>query len=351
MQTLNMDDVAVHCSIMEAPDPAFNRQDQANEHMVFIRVKAFSLNYRDKNRIFSVTVKAPAGSYYIVGSEFCGEVVDVGSKVTGVRAGDRVIGNNAYPDSGWPGVAPGVPSNHASREYQTLHESKLIKIPDEMTDEIGAAFSIGAQTTYSMVRRLELQAGAAVLVTAAKSNTSLFAINALHNFPVEIYAVSTSSLFEAELLNLGVRQLFVIDRNTRFDAHSGMCGVVMARGGFQAVIDPYFDLYLRPSISVMGIGARYITCGLYDQYLGLIGKPVPAAPSGGGELMSMMLRNLSVIGNCIGTINDLSNAIADFKSQRLPVMLDSVYSDGRAADFLDRTYNARNRFGKVVYKY
>jgi NADPH:quinone reductase-like Zn-dependent oxidoreductase len=256
--------------------------------------------------------------------------VDVGSKVTGVRAGDRVIGNNAYPDSGWPGVAPGVPSNHASREYQTLHESKLIKIPDEMTDEIGAAFSIGAQTTYSMVRRLELQAGAAVLVTAAKSN---------------------SSLFEAELLNLGVRQLFVIDRNTRFDAHSGMCGVVMARGGFQAVIDPYFDLYLRPSISVMGIGARYITCGLYDQYLGLIGKPVPAAPSGGGELMSMMLRNLSVIGNCIGTINDLSNAIADFKSQRLPVMLDSVYSDGRAADFLDRTYNARNRFGKVVYKY
>jgi len=31
--------------------------------------------------------------------------------------------------------------------------------------------------------------------------------------------------------------------------------------------------------------------------------------------------------------------------------VDSVFSDGRIAAFLDRTFNAKDRFGKVVYQY
>jgi NADPH:quinone reductase-like Zn-dependent oxidoreductase len=262
-----------------------------------------------------------------------------------------VIGNNAYPDSGWPGVAPGIPGNHGSREYQILHEAKLMKIPDEMSDEVGAAFSIGAQTTYSMIRRLELKKGEAVLVTAAKSNTSLFAISALRNHPVDVYATSTSSLFEAELTRLGVRRLFIIDPEKPFLEHPELQKTAIELRGFQAVIDPYFDLFLRPSIPVMGTGARYITCGLYDQYLDLIGKPAAYTPAGGAELTLLMLKNLSVIGNCIGLTDDLSRATEDYKAQRLPVAIDSVHSGGKAAEFLDRTFNDKNRLGKVIYKY
>ena len=39
-----------------------------------------------------------------VGSEFVGEVVDIGYGVTNFKVGDKVIGNNKYPDSGVEGV-------------------------------------------------------------------------------------------------------------------------------------------------------------------------------------------------------------------------------------------------------
>jgi hypothetical protein len=34
---------------------------------------------------------------------------------------------------------------------------KLLKIPPQMPDEVAAVFSIGAQTTYSMIRKLKLE--------------------------------------------------------------------------------------------------------------------------------------------------------------------------------------------------
>ena len=76
-----------------------------------------------------------------------------------------------------------------------------------MPDDIAAGFSIGGQTTYGMIRRLDLHEGDAVLVTAAKSNTSLIAIAALKNQPVEVYGLSTSDRHANDLAALGLREL------------------------------------------------------------------------------------------------------------------------------------------------
>jgi len=101
----------------------------------------------------------------------------------------------------------------------------------------------------------------------------------------------------------------------------------------------------------MAIGGRYITCGLYDQYLDLIGKVTPGAGRTGNELPLIMMRNLHVIGNCIGLTSDLEAAAREYETGKLKVMIDSTFSGGRAGAFLDRTYNAPERFGKVVYEY
>jgi NADPH:quinone reductase-like Zn-dependent oxidoreductase len=126
--------------------------------------------------------------------------------------GDRVIGNNAYPQSGVPGLPAGVPTNHASHEFLVLHRAKLARIPEGMPDSVAASFSIAAaQTSYSMIWRLDLPRGASVLVAAAKSNTSLFAIAALAGRGFDLYALSTSDRFAEELHRPGVEELFVAD--------------------------------------------------------------------------------------------------------------------------------------------
>lgn len=117
------------------------------------------------------------------------------------------------------------------------------------------------------------------------------------------------------------------------------------------MIDPYFDLHLSRLIDIMAVGGKYVTCGLYDQYLQMIQKPPGPNYRNGRELLSVMMKNLHIIGNCIGLTSDLEAAAGDFKSRSLEIMVDSVFSDGRVAAFLDRTFNAKDRLGKVVYQY
>lgn len=72
-----------------------------------------------------------------------------------------------------------------------------------MPDVVAAAFSLGAQTAYSLVRKLNLASGENVLITSARSNTALFAIRALRRYSVNVYATSTSPQFVTELQGMG----------------------------------------------------------------------------------------------------------------------------------------------------
>jgi NADPH:quinone reductase-like Zn-dependent oxidoreductase len=351
--SLEIEGIPVICGIVEAKPPAFDPRSTRQRRHVLVRVNAFSCNYRDKALIMRVATSRSRGAFYAIGSEFVGEVVSAGSEVADLVAGDRVIGNNAYPQSGVPGLSAGVPTNYASHELLVLHRAKLARIPEGMPDSVAASFSIAAQTSYSMIRRLDLPSGASVLVTAAKSNTSLFAIAALAGRGFDVYALSTSDRFAEELHRLGVTELFVSDPSRGpLAADPAIADAAARTGGFVGVVDPFFDVYLPHMPAIMAVGGRYISCGLYDQYLGLLGRaaPPPGAPPA-AALMTAIVKNICIIGNCIGSTEDLEHALADYSAGRLPVRIDHVFGGSETAAFLERTYNARDRFGKVVYAY
>jgi NADPH:quinone reductase-like Zn-dependent oxidoreductase len=356
---VELEGVAIDCRIVETRDPEFDPDAASGRAMALVRKRGFSLNYRDRALILGTALRAPSGSFAVLGSEFVGEIVACGREARGLRPGDRVIANNAYPESGAPGVLGGLPGNMLSKELQILHAAKLARIPDEMSDAEAAGFSIGAQTTFSMVRKLALAPGATVLVTGGRANTSLFAIAALRAMdldpPAEIYASTTSDESAARLRALGVAGVIRIDPSApSFAADPAVQLVVQDRGGFDAVIDPFFDIHLIPAVPVLKLGGRYVTCGLYDQAGHLVphrsrAKPPPEAAT--GVMSRVMLANLQIIGNCLGSAGDLERALSAYSAGRFPVIVDSVFGDGDAAGFLDRTYNASERFGKVVYLY
>src|SRR5262249_54632256 len=105
-------------------------------------------------------------------------------------------------------------------------------------------------------------------------------------------------------------------------------------------------------IHFLAPNGKYITCGLYDQYTT---SEMPRR-SGNSDamtqiLLSALVRNLQIVGNCLGTSDDLRAAIQDFDAGTFRVVGDSVFRDGEVGAFLQRTYNERTRFGKVVYQY
>jgi NADPH:quinone reductase-like Zn-dependent oxidoreductase len=350
--TLDVDRVRVNCAIVATADRTLDRRDPANAHKVLIKVRAFSCNFRDKAQILKAAISAPDNAFYVLGSEFSGEVLETGPAVTRVTAGDRVMGDNSWPVQLPRGWRRGVPTNHASREYLVLHEEKLCRIPGEMPDEQAAAFSIGAQTAYSMVSKLDVHEGSNVLVTAATSNTSLFTIHALLRHRVNVYATTTSRRFVTQLLGLGVAQVFCVHPALPTFADDPDLNSLVARlHGFDGVVDPFFDLYLQKVLPVMAFGSRYVTCGFFDQYHAAGSPPPLPAPNYRQALEIAMVKNISIIGNCAGLRADLERAGKDYVDRILPVTVDSVFANGWPAAFLERTYNARDRFGKVVYRY
>jgi len=346
--------VAIHgvparVGVVERPEPAFDAADPANARKVLVRVRAFSCNYRDRAQIYKLARFGSASDFYVLGSEFAGEVVAAGPEVTTLRPGDRVMGDNAWPHAPPHGWRAGVPTNHASREYLALREEKVARIPEGMSDAVAASFSIGAQTAYSMVGKLEAGPGSRVLVTAARSNTSLFAIAALRSVGARVFAATTSAGADDRLRALGAEAVFRVDPGESFGDHEEIAALVREGGGFDGVVDPFFDLHLRRVLPVMAQGSRYTTCGFYAQSDGAR-LPAPA-PELAEVLQIAMLRNLHLIGNCTGLTADLERAVGDFAAGRLPVLVDSVLSGDGVAAFFDRTFNAADRLGKVVYAY
>jgi NADPH:quinone reductase-like Zn-dependent oxidoreductase len=92
--------------------------------------------------------------------------------------------------------------------------------------------------------KLALVPGAAVLVAGGRSNTTLFAINALKAHAsdpaFEIYVSTTSERSERSLRALGIADVIRIDpADPSFTGDAAVQRVVRERGGFDAVIDPF----------------------------------------------------------------------------------------------------------------
>jgi NADPH:quinone reductase-like Zn-dependent oxidoreductase len=355
LSALKICGVDVHAAMIASDRPTLSRRTRGSENKVLVRVRAFSCNYRDLSFIIERALD-PGASLSIIGSDFSGDVVAIGAGVTSLSVGDRVIPDSAlHSDSGaYARAAPGIPTNKASSEYLLLDEEQLIGLPRGLSYREGAAFTIGAQTAYSMARRGGIRSNDDVLVTAGRSNTALFAIAALKARGARVSVLTTSTGFEKKFIELGAHAVFAPDlTHDQFLSSEPVLEFAAAIGGFAAVIDPYFDIYLSKVLPLLRPRGSYVTCGLFEQHYTALAKMV--LPSGMTDYRSAMLmamrQNHVIHANCLGTREDLENALKDCDAGRTKVPIDSVIRNGDVAKFLDRTYTAQDRFGKVVFEY
>jgi NADPH2:quinone reductase len=143
--------------LAEVPDP------EPARGQVLVRVLGAAANFPD--------VLMCQGSYQVrpplpftPGIELCGEVVTVGSGVTGVAVGDRVIGGPALPSG-------------AYAELALMDAEAVLPAPEGLDDAEAAAFFITYQTGwFGLHRRARLAAGETLLVQAAAGGVGSGAI-------------------------------------------------------------------------------------------------------------------------------------------------------------------------------
>lgn len=349
-ETVNIAGNPVNIGVISIEEPNFDISNSQNDDFILVKVEAFSCNYRDKALIVKKAIqmrdlKEEADPIGYFGSDFVGRITAIGSGVKNLSIGMRVIPNCYYPYQEYEEIPTGVVTNEASRGWLKLHKSKVLPIPIEMSDEIAAAFSIGAQTSTSIIDRSFIKTKDKVLVTSARSNTSLFVIRTLTSLGNDVTALTTSEWAKEELEFIYPAKIFNIERGLKDWGQYNL-------GKFDVVIDPFYDLNLLNSIPLLNYNGRYITCGFKNQHNSFKEDIDDNRKNKFNQLLiQIMINNLYIIGNCIGTTEHLKQAIDNFDNGRLPIMINSSMDVYQGLEFLNQTYNSKNRFGKTIMVY
>jgi NADPH2:quinone reductase len=127
---------------------------------ILVKVKAIALNRADLGAARGDTSHgAKAGGP--IGSEFSGEVIEVGAEAGDFKVGDRVMCHS--------------PGSHA--EYAVSDYGRAMKVPDGMSFEQAATLMIGLDTLHNaLVTAGRLKAGESVMVQGASSGVGLIGL-------------------------------------------------------------------------------------------------------------------------------------------------------------------------------
>jgi len=165
-------------AIVKKPEP---KKDE-----VLIKVFATTVNHTDTgirsaqyfiSRFFSGLLKP---KNQILGCEFAGEVVAIGSGVDEYKIKDRVFG---FDDQNWGGYA----------QFKTMKTSKMIaKIPDSLTYEQAAPATEGAHYALFYIRGANISKDSKVLINSATGAIGSAATQIIRKIGADITATSST---------------------------------------------------------------------------------------------------------------------------------------------------------------
>ena len=317
----------------ERPDPA------AGPGQVLVRMKAWSLNYRDLLVVkgqYNPRLKLP----FIPLSDGAGEVVAVGSGVSRFKVGDRVAGlfmqtwlagelTDAVARSALGGALEGVLAEQA-----VFSEDGLIRFPDPLSCEEAATLPCAALTAWhALVTEGHLRAGDTVLVQGT-GGVSLFALHFARMHGARVLITSSSDDKLKRAIDLGASEGCNYKANADWDKWARQ---KTADVGVDHVVEVGGAGTLSRSLKAVKPGGRVSLIGVLS--------------GGGGEvsLYPVLMRNLTVQGIFVGSremFEAMNRAVA---LNRMKPVIDRVFPFDQAREAL-RHMESGAHFGKICIR-
>ena len=193
-------------------------------------------------------------------------MLPTGDGVTGLRAGDRVVGSTF----GMGGYA----------SHWVLPAVAAVPLPDAVTYEVAAtAVESYATVLFALTRRATLQPGEWVLVLGAGGGIGLAAVDVASTLGGNVIAAASSRAKRTAALSAGAQS--AIDYGSE-DLKARVREITGS--GADLVIDPVGDPFAEPALrSLRGFG-RYLV-------VGFTGGSIPRLP-----LNRVLLDNRSIVG-------------------------------------------------------
>ncbi|MGW7823914.1 SDR family NAD(P)-dependent oxidoreductase [Streptomyces puniciscabiei] len=209
---------------------------------VRIAVRAAGLNFRDV-LISLGMVEHQAG----LGWELAGEVLEVGSEVTGLAPGDRVMG-----------LAPG--DAFASMAVTDVH--MLARVPQGWSYVRAASVPLAYLTAYyGLVDLADLKAGESVLIHAAAGGVGMAAVQIAQHLGAEVFGTASLGKW-ATLRAQGLDEEHIANsRDLHFENR-----VLHATGGrgVNVVLNSFSGEFVDASLRTLATGGRFVEMGKTD---------------------------------------------------------------------------------------
>lgn len=313
---------------------------------VRVRLTAAALNHVDLfvvGGLPGITITPP----WILGADGTGLVDAVGSAVTSVARGDRVLINAGiscraceYCRAGEQPlcVTFGLLGEHhpgTFAEFVTLPAANVRKVPSgvlQLNDAQAAAFTLTTLTAWRMlVTRARVKAGEHVLIHGIGGGVAIAALQIAKLKGAHVWVTSSSDEKLAAATTLGADQTLnytTLDVAREIRART-------AKRGVDVVIDSVGKATWPQSLGALGRWGRLVTCGATT------GASVET------DLRRMFWNQWTLMGSTMGSDAEFDAIVAELEAGRLVPPVDSVFplASGRAA--LERLA-AGKHFGKIV---
>lgn len=209
--------------------------------MVLVRVKAAGVNRADILQLAG-KYKIPAGESNVPGLEFSGEVIEVGDQVTSVQIGDRVCG---------------LCGSGAYAELINIHQDLLMRLPEEISFEEGAAITESWCTAlYNLHFKAGLKKDESVLIHSAGGGVGMAGIQYARSIGAKVIASSGDSEKLSIASDLGAEGIF------NYKDHTYAELVNLYRDSIDVILDTVGASALKEHQEVLKRDGRILLIGL-----------------------------------------------------------------------------------------
>ena len=321
----------------DAPDPKI----QANE--VLVKVKACALNHLDIWLRVGVR-RWQLSMPHIVGADIAGEVAEVGSLVTRVKPGDRILLSPGISCGQCEACFKGLDSACRSytlfgvmvdggyAEYVKAPEMNVFPIPGDLSFDEAAAVPLVFITAWHMLfTRAGLKPGEEVLVIGAGSGVGMAAIQICKLVGARVIATAGADWKLEKARELGADEVINHSRQSIAEEVKRLTN----KRGVDVVFEHVGAAVWEDCFESLATYGRLVTCG------------TTSGPEVKLNLQLLYGRQRSILGSFMGGKSELTEALKFIGQRRLKAVIDSAFplKDARAAQ---EKMESRNFFGKIL---
>ncbi|MFP3668847.1 NAD(P)-dependent alcohol dehydrogenase [Priestia sp. SIMBA_032] len=306
---------------------------------LLVRVKAVSLNFRDKAIVDGVYLPHLMTQPFVPVSDASGEVVKVGSEVTKFKKGDRVTSHmftkwkDGTPNKDDGAHALGGPKNGGLAEYMLLNEDATVMTPVTLTDEEASTLPIAAFTVwFSLVEYGKIKAGDTVLVQGT-GGVSVYAVQIASALGAKVIATSSSNEKLERVKALGAKE--VINYAETPDWEKEVLKITEGKG-VNHILEVVGGQSINRSIEALALQGHIYIIGFLESMMAEV------------NVFSLLAKQAHIQGINVGHRRAFEDMIRAFDELDIRPVIDTVYSFDEALDAYKHLY--KGAFGKIVIK-